>query len=62
MNYFALAGAIVAGLIALTSAARILRVAITDASWDGRYGFQLNVLIAAATVPLTAWLAGMVAA
>jgi len=60
MNYFALAGAIIAGLIALSSAARILRVSVTDATWDGAYGFQLNVLIVAITAPLTAWFAGMV--
>lgn len=56
-NYLALAGAIVAFLLALVSILRILAVYIGNKVWTGTGGLQLNILIIAIFAPLAIWLA-----
>lgn len=57
MNYFALAGAIVAGLIALRSVLVIITVATGKKRYaDPDWGFTVNAVVTAVTGPLAAWL------
>lgn len=55
-NYLALAGAVLAALLALVAVLRLLAVYVGNKVWTGRGGMQLNCLQAAACVPLAFWL------
>jgi hypothetical protein len=56
MNYFLLGLAIIAGLFALRSVLRILRVSLGFGIWGGGNGFVINALTAGVTGPLAFWL------
>lgn len=57
MNYFALAGAILFGVLALRSIVLIVAVMIGSMRYaDPTWGFPLNALLVAASAPLAAWL------
>ena len=56
MNYFLLGLAIIAGLFALRSALRIMRVSLGFGVWIGGGGFIINALTAAVAGSLAFWL------
>lgn len=57
MNYFALAGGIVAALLGLNAILSFVRVAFGKARWhDTTWGPIVNVLWAAAALTLSVWL------
>lgn len=62
MNYFALAGAILFGLIALYALTRIVTVASGRKRFRDGSGFLINALMVSAFGTLAAWLVSMVAA
>lgn len=55
MNYFLLGLAIIAGLFALRSVLRIVRVSLGLNRWQGSWGFGINALIVAVAGPLAFW-------
>jgi len=61
MNYFALAGGIVAGLIALRAVLMIVAVSTGFKGWAYAQGFLLNAIMAAGFGTLAAWLFGLAA-
>lgn len=62
MNYLALAGFILAALIALQSLALIVRATTGKGRWHSSGGFTINAAVVAIFGALAAWLFGMVAA
>jgi len=56
MNYFALAGGIIAGLIALRAVLLILVVSTGFKRYAASYGFLVNAGMAAVFGPLAVWL------
>ena len=62
MNYFALAGGIIAGLIALRAVLVIATVSTGFKRYAYAHGFLINAGFAAVFGTLAAWLFGMVSA
>jgi hypothetical protein len=62
VSYFALAGGIITGLIALRAVLMIIAVSTGFKRWAYAQGFLLNVIMAAGFGTLAAWLFSMVTA
>ena len=62
MNYFALAGGIIAGLLALAWTGNILKVTFGNARWGSGWSLAYHVVCAGVTATLAVWLFSMVPA